>query len=386
MKLSVYKGFDCVFLSTLGDRPLLEEPVEFKTNVLIFDKKRKKQLQVALLGLNDDDSVWITYEDYTLIKTQVDGSISDDNLKVFIYRNNLYPDYYPIPFSLSDVLIDEINRTLNGDNPGSFSDECNRFLSVYNSLISVGNRHFGGFFNFEYDRNENKATVIDYYPNRITIENVEDKENYTVFLNEDVNSYLSALTEIEIRRPGVIALNSTEGEISKRIQLSLQAYCVANYIRIVKSHEVLKNDSDIEPELIEIAQEDICIKGFTGFRKIKFYKNPDFNKEVTEISQGQIIQEIIRQAEKSYNSAAGNSFRDIFITASTGAGKSVMFQIPAVYLAKKYHKLTIIIEPVKALMQDQKERLNRNGYTRVETFNSDLISQTEKEAVLKSYK
>ena len=34
-----------------------------------------------------------------------------------------------------------------------------------------------------------------------------------------------------------------------------------------------------------------------------------------------------------------------------------MFQIPAVYLAKKYNKLTIIIEPVKALMQDQKEKI-----------------------------
>lgn len=33
---------------------------------------------------------------------------------------------------------------------------------------------------------------------------------------------------------------------------------------------------------------------------------------------------------------------DIFITASTGAGKSVMFQIPAIYLAKKHKKLTII--------------------------------------------
>ena len=63
-----------------------------------------------------------------------------------------------------------------------------------------------------------------------------------------------------------------------------------------------------------------------------------------------------------------------------------MFQIPAVYLAKKYHKLTIIIEPVKALMQDQKEKLNQSGYTRVETFNSDLISQTEKEAVLERIK
>lgn len=34
-------------------------------------------------------------------------------------------------------------------------------------------------------------------------------------------------------------------------------------------------------------------------------------------------------------------------------------------------------------MQDQKEKLIKNGYTRVETFNSDLISQVEKEAVLK---
>ena len=63
-----------------------------------------------------------------------------------------------------------------------------------------------------------------------------------------------------------------------------------------------------------------------------------------------------------------------------------MFQIPAVYLAQKYNKLTIIIEPVKALMQDQKEKLISSGYTRVESFNSDLITQVEKEAVLKRIK
>jgi superfamily II DNA helicase RecQ len=119
---------------------------------------------------------------------------------------------------------------------------------------------------------------------------------------------------------------------------------------------------------------------------IKFYKNPDIDKEVIEISQAQIIQEIVKQAERSYNSEWPKSFRDVFITASTGSGKSLMFQIPAVYLAKKYKKLTVVIEPVKALMQDQKEKMNRSGYTRVETFNSDLISQVEKEAVLKKVK
>ena len=33
-----------------------------------------------------------------------------------------------------------------------------------------------------------------------------------------------------------------------------------------------------------------------------------------------------------------------------------------------------------------KNKLNKSGYTRVETFNSDLITQVEKEAVLKRIK
>lgn len=151
---------------------------------------------------------------------------------------------------------------------------------------------------------------------------------------------------------------------------------MANNIRLVKFHEYLEDDAQMEQELIDIARNDVHIANFTGFRSIKFYKNPDIDKEIVEISQSTLIQEIIHQAENSYNTEKGHSFRDIFITASTGAGKSVMFQIPAIYLAKHYQKLTIIIEPVKALMQDQKEKLIKNGYTRVETFNSDLISSS----------
>lgn len=176
----------------------------------------------------------------------------------------------------------------------------------------------------------------------------------------------------------------TSGAVSKRIKNSFLAYCNYNNIEIGECFESIKKDIVQENDLIDIAKYDMGIQDFNGFRMIKFYENPDVNKKVEEISQAQIIREIINQAENSYNIKKG--YRDIFITAATGAGKSLIFQIPAIYLAKKYNKLTIIIEPVKALMQDQKTSLNNNGYMRVETFNSDIITQMEREEVLKRIK
>ena len=65
MELKIYKGFDLNFLDQLDDTPLITNSLESKKNVLLFDKKIKKQLDIALLGLDDDESAWITYEEYT---------------------------------------------------------------------------------------------------------------------------------------------------------------------------------------------------------------------------------------------------------------------------------------------------------------------------------
>ena len=385
MKLTVYKGFDVDFLQQLTETPLVSGAVECKNDIFTFDKKTRKQLDIALIGMGEDDEAWVTYEEYSLIKTRVDEAVQEDGLEVVVYRNNLYPDYYPLPFALSESVAAEVMKVLNGDNPTEGSEECQKYLSIYNTLVDVDGLYYGSFYNYEYDKDDG-ISLLDFYPSRIAIEEGQMQRDYNVFFNDDIDTYLRNLVRIKETKPTVIGIKSSDSYSSKRMQSSLQAYCVINNIRLVKFHEILPEDKTMEEELINIAKNDIGIAGFSGFRKIKFYKNPDIEKDVVELSQGQIIQEIIHQAESSYDSNNGHSFRDIFITASTGAGKSVMFQIPAVYLAKNYNKLTIIIEPVKALMQDQKEKLNNNGYTRVETFNSDLISQVEKEAVLSKIK
>lgn len=386
MKLTVYKGFDSAFLEELDDEPLVESEISTKKNILAYEKKTRKQLDMALISLEEDESVWSTYEEYTLIKKRVDDAIKEDGLQLIIYRNNLYPDYYPLEFNVDDQLSGEIVRITNGDGLEEVSDACSKYLAVYNYIVDVNGTYYGSFYNFEYENNDH-VKVLNFYPGDAKLEDTQETSDYNVFVNDDVDTYLRDLDRIQKEKPKLIGLKITDGEISKKVQQSLFAYCIKNDIRITEYHEKLAKDIEQENELIKIAKSDIKLANFQGFRPIKFYKNPDINKEVIEIAQSQIIREIINQAESAYNDKTGNKFRDIFITASTGAGKSVMFQIPAIYLAKKYKKkITIIIEPVKALMQDQKEKLNKNGFMRVETFNSDLITQVEKEAVLERIK
>lgn len=95
MQLTVYKGFDKAFLERIVESPLCCTGIDEKLNVLHFDRKYRRNLDVALLSLEDEDNVWATYEEYSFIKNRVEDAQSEDSLKVTIYKNNLYPDYYP---------------------------------------------------------------------------------------------------------------------------------------------------------------------------------------------------------------------------------------------------------------------------------------------------
>lgn len=53
---------------------------------------------------------------------------------------------------------------------------------------------------------------------------------------------------------------------------------------------------------------------------------------------------------------------DYLVTLPTGGGKSVLFQAPAIYHAINRHRLSIVISPLLALMQDQVEELFEKGF------------------------
>ena len=86
---------------------------------------------------------------------------------------------------------------------------------------------------------------------------------------------------------------------------------------------------------------------------------------------------MIREAEKAQKREAEPE--NILLTAPTGSGKSLLFQLPAIYLGKEYNLLTIVVSPLKALIVDQVEGLQDLGYQRVAYASSDLSPEQKME-------
>ena len=69
---------------------------------------------------------------------------------------------------------------------------------------------------------------------------------------------------------------------------------------------------------------------------------------------------------------------DVFVSMPTGAGKSLVYQLPGA--SAKKGKVTLVVSPLLALIQDQMEGLNRGGI-RAESLNSRM-GEKERKRVL----
>lgn len=125
-------------------------------------------------------------------------------------------------------------------------------------------------------------------------------------------------------------------------------------------------------EVRNILQE---VFGYDDFRELEIYRDLRVNRETMHISQGTLVEEVLREAE----CAVGQKVCNVLLTAPTGAGKSLLFQLPAIYLGNTYGWLTLVISPLKALIMDQVERLAELGYGRVAYASSDLSPEQKAE-------
>ena len=105
--------------------------------------------------------------------------------------------------------------------------------------------------------------------------------------------------------------------------------------------------------------------GYTSWRDLRFYADLREDTRSISLSQGTLVEQVVYTAEASMHSAnhsqpadaATAAHLNLLLTAPTGAGKSLLFQLPAIYLGREHGLLTLVIEPLKALILDQVESL-----------------------------
>lgn len=119
--------------------------------------------------------------------------------------------------------------------------------------------------------------------------------------------------------------------------------------------------------------------GYESFRTLQVYEDLTIDRTIRNVPQNEIIETVIRESEKGLTGDSAKQINNILLTAPTGAGKSILFQLSAIYLAKTYKAMTIVISPLVALMDDQVEGLT--GYKRVATLNSNRTG-TEKTEII----
>lgn len=341
----VFKGFsykEIMYLSSLKNSLITDDI--FINNILNLEKIDDDWIDTLSFLKSTTETVIGIYEQLLSIK---DTLIKLKSKKIIIIENNITSPWC-IPFLTStskELLYNYIK------NESETRDSKTKLLSNY--YCDIKNLHGSNYLLLPINIEEDFTSKINFWTNNSTFNYTENYPKNLVNVNSiddwDLRYKLSIGENIKEYNIMLDTTNAINNNLSSIITI-LQNLNIPYIICKSNKSNTLKQYDTTEYKTI--------LQSFWGktanFRNLLFYKNPDNTRELINIPQDYIIAEIVEQCENSINN---NKFSNIFITSPTGAGKSILFQIPAYYLAKKYNGVTIVVSPLIALMNDQVDKL-----------------------------
>lgn len=348
--------------------------------------KNKNQVLKIIMDLNSEKKVAIPYE---LMINLMDNINLIKDKKIIVITN---------PFNiLNDI---EINRKyieniyLQKNDINNYEDEEIDCLFKYYDIHPIKKDEEIIFCRLYRDI-KTEINNIDVYPDL----NYKDKKNYEYYTKDEINNLKGKV------------INLTSGFLDLDIKYNLKNYkeAFANLSKdeliyfILDGLEIFLEDlvayfisNNIEYKYISIKtkKEYNCSIYKEKVNKLmqKYWKSNfkiynaynlqgDNPKELIKISQEDIILELMEQSKKACN---GENFHDIFFIASTGAGKSLLYQLPSIILHER-GLVTIVISPLRALMEDQYKEMHKLKLRHATYINSD-ISYLERQHRLEGIK
>ena len=221
-----------------------------------------------------------------------------------------------------------------------------------------------------------ECRMVGFFRDTLPVEPFEGECTEMLEIDEHMHSLDVALNHA-LRKPSagtVLGVKLAKGilreeEIRRRLALANGFLA-----RLGAGKVVLVKEPSLRDGYVPREETLALLKRYWGeeasFRSIRVYRSPGESNDLMDISQGEVVDVIIDEYGKSRCSE--KLPRDIFITAPTGAGKSLLFQIPAFHVSG-CGDVTVVISPLIALMKDQVSAIIRDRhFTKVAFLNSDL--------------
>lgn len=369
----VYKGFPLNFVISVGKEfGFLNDPEQvFNGNKIDLQRVIDGSKETIIRMLSIDSGIYVaTYEELLAIEDRVDMSLFTS--KIIIYENNLF-EWYP---NQTTSHFPNLDKTVEGTDSSYQEDP------LLNQFYVYSDEKFGlTLLQYKELRSANKNITNKIFFDKVLLTSQDyeivdagqiTKDSILVSEEEEDYFYLK------------YSLFGRTAPARKRIDVITDLVALRNNERLQNELEILKliyvgNGYEFNILIKSIKPSTQYRSDFKGillthwdsssFRELTFYENPDHGNEKHTIEQGALIEEIVQEVEKAQRDEL---FSDIFITSPTGSGKSLLFQIPAIYLAEKEDLITIIVSPLKALMYDQVTALENRNVKSAAYINSDL--------------
>lgn len=327
----------------------------------------------------------ITYEEFLYFY----NFITDEYENIYVINNNIYHNFYPldveIPVETKLLLKDFFNDDENENVSKEQIFDGEKYTKIFSNIKKINENYFVRYNDISEISNL-KIRNIDLfdsdYIQPLVVKNKNERPSDNVLFMQETEDFLYVLEKLLNNQEIYVNIDSYigENEINDKLQL-ISTYITPIYV--VKSED--KNELlQSNPKFKEILQKYWKHDSFRNLKIYDFEKIKNGIKAVEEVSQENIISDIVNQVETFVHDPQAD-YRDVFVTAPTGAGKSAMFLIPAMYLAEQYNLVTLVISPLIGLMNDQVFNLEKQGYKYAKTINSD-ISQVEKEEIMEEIK
>lgn len=343
------------------------------SNLKLFENK----FQYFLALQNANESI-VTYEEFLLFKDFFQNQYS----KIIFRTDNRFIYHYPVIYKFDENALNQLCKFYSDETEDDeiILDKSAEFYKTFLSdVIKIDDRFYVTYVDDNIISSNNEYVFQFLITEKIAII-TEDIDQTNVFEIIDEVDYIRLLKKLDAKTVNDIYININGSDFSRDLlleKLSLLKYEFKDFCDLHVVNRSLHKTTEFEnAEYVETLKRYWNRNKFLNFNIYNLEKLDDGYIETFSIAQDQIINDLMIQIEQCRK---GDYFRDLFVTAPTGSGKSAIFQIPAIIIAERYNLMTLVVSPLIGLMSDQIDNLEIKGYKYARTINSDIspIIKTE---------